>query len=85
MKKMMRMKRIKLVHTLMLQLHLFLLIGKTMVCVRFPSRLTVALTSLHVLPCISEFTAGEVVHTVIGFTSDAESELIVTGIEASFR
>ena len=32
-----------------------------------------------------EFLAGEVVHTLIGFSNDAESEFIVTGIEASFR
>ena len=44
-----------------------------------------SLSSFFYFLCISEFTAGEVVQTVIGFTNDAESEFIVTGIEASFR
>ena len=33
----------------------------------------------------TEFVAGEVVHSLIGFTNKGESDFIVTGIEASFR
>ena len=32
-----------------------------------------------------EFTAGEVVHSLMGFSNEADFEFIVTGIEASFR
>jgi len=32
-----------------------------------------------------EFVAGEMVHTLIGFTNKGESDFVVTGIEASFR
>lgn len=33
----------------------------------------------------AEFVAGEVIHSLIGFTNKGESDFIVTGIEASFR
>ena len=32
-----------------------------------------------------EFVAGEMVHTLIGFTNKGENDFVVTGIEASFR
>lgn len=40
---------------------------------------------VEILPSILEFSAGDIVHALIGFSNDAKSELIITGIEASFR
>lgn len=34
---------------------------------------------------VIEMSAGELVNMLIGFTNDAESEMIITGIEGSFR
>ena len=40
---------------------------------------------INFLVTLLELSAGELVETLIGFTNDAEVELIVTAIEGSFR
>ncbi len=41
----------------------------------------------YIPPSPLEFSAGEIVEALIGFTNEAEAEaeFVVTGIEASFR
>ena len=62
----------------------------------FFSLLTIIVIYVNCLDCevnlwsffffvFTEFVAGEVVHSLIGFTNKGESDFIVTGIEASFR